>query len=61
MPPPERHLPQPLNKCICIVDDDEWVRDSLKVLLETFGFMFNPTARDANSLPMRSALQPVVW
>jgi FixJ family two-component response regulator len=38
MPPPERHPSQPLNKCICIVDDDEWVSDSLKVLLETFGF-----------------------
>jgi two-component system, LuxR family, response regulator FixJ len=26
------------HRPICIIDDDEWVTDSLKVLLETFGF-----------------------
>jgi two-component system response regulator FixJ len=30
--------PEQLNKRICIVDDDEWVGDSLKALLEAFGF-----------------------
>ena len=30
--------PEPTNKPICIVDDDEWVAESLKLLLETFGF-----------------------
>jgi two-component system, LuxR family, response regulator FixJ len=30
--------PVPTDKPICIVDDDEWVAESLKVLLETFGF-----------------------
>ena len=30
--------PEPTDKPICIVDDDEWVAESLKVLLETFGF-----------------------
>ena len=33
-----RRLPEPTQKLICIVDDDEWVADSLKALLETFGF-----------------------
>lgn len=28
----------PTDKPICIVDDDEWVAESLKILLETFGF-----------------------
>ena len=32
-PPSEQNREQ-----ICIVDDDEWVVDSLKLLLETFGF-----------------------
>jgi FixJ family two-component response regulator len=30
--------PEPTDKPICIVDDDECVAESLKVLLETFGF-----------------------
>jgi two-component system response regulator FixJ len=30
--------PVPTDKRICIVDDDKWVAESLKVLLETFGF-----------------------
>lgn len=30
--------PESTNKPICIVDDDEWVAESLKLLLETFGF-----------------------
>ena len=32
-PPPEQSREQ-----ICVVDDDEWVADSLKSLLETFGY-----------------------
>ena len=32
-PPPEQSREQ-----ICVVDDDEWVADSLKLLLETFGY-----------------------
>jgi two-component system response regulator FixJ len=32
-PPPEQSLEQ-----ICVVDDDEGVADSLKLLLETFGY-----------------------
>jgi FixJ family two-component response regulator len=39
MPVPWRYRPpEQLKERICIVDDDEWVADSLKVLLETFGF-----------------------
>lgn len=30
--------PEQTQKPICIVDDDEWVADSLKALLESFGF-----------------------
>jgi two-component system, LuxR family, response regulator FixJ len=30
--------PVATDKRICIVDDDEWVAESLKLLLETFGF-----------------------
>jgi FixJ family two-component response regulator len=30
--------PEPTNKPICIIDDDECVADSLKTLLESFGF-----------------------
>jgi FixJ family two-component response regulator len=30
--------PKQTQKPICIVDDDEWVADSLKALLESFGF-----------------------
>src|SRR5260370_21034154 len=39
MPVPWGHRPrdQP-HRPICIVDDDEWVVDSLKVWLETLGF-----------------------
>ena len=33
-----RRRPAQTREPICIVDDDEWVADSLKVLLETFGF-----------------------
>ena len=32
--PPSEHL----QDRICVVDDDEWVVDSMKLLLETFGF-----------------------
>jgi FixJ family two-component response regulator len=32
-PPPEQSREQ-----ICVVDDDEWVADSLKLLLETLGY-----------------------
>ena len=39
MPAPWEHPPtEPSREQICIVDDDEWVADSLKLLLETFGF-----------------------
>src|SRR5215471_14579787 len=39
MPVPwKRHPSEPRQELICIVDDDEWVADSLKLLLETFGF-----------------------
>jgi len=39
MPVPwERPPPQHIQDRICVVDDDEWVVDSLKLLLETFGF-----------------------
>jgi two-component system, LuxR family, response regulator FixJ len=31
-PPEQNHEP------VCIIDNDEWVADSLRVLLETFGF-----------------------
>jgi FixJ family two-component response regulator len=33
-----RRPPEQTQKPICIVDDDEWVADSLKALLESFGF-----------------------
>ena len=33
-----RQSPKPTSELICIVDNDEWVADSLKLLLETFGF-----------------------
>jgi FixJ family two-component response regulator len=33
-----RRPPEQLKERICIVEDDEWVADSLKVLLETFGY-----------------------
>jgi FixJ family two-component response regulator len=36
--PSRQRLPEQTQKPICIIDDDEWVVDSLKVLLETFGF-----------------------
>jgi len=39
MPAPwELRPPEPTHEQICVVDDDESVADSLKVLLETFGF-----------------------
>ena len=39
MPVPwERPPPEHIQNRICVVDDDEWVVDSLKLLLETFGF-----------------------
>src|SRR5215472_16066684 len=39
MPVPWEHRPSEQNRQqICIVDDDEWVADSLKSLLETFGY-----------------------
>jgi hypothetical protein len=39
MPVPwESLLPEQIRDPICVVDDDEWVADSLKSLLETFGF-----------------------
>ena len=39
MPVPwERPPPVYIHDRICVVDDDEWVVDSLKLLLETFGF-----------------------
>jgi len=39
MPVPwERPPPRQSHKRICVVDDDEWVADSLSSLLETFGF-----------------------
>ena len=39
MPVPwERPPPPHIQDRICVVDDDEWVVDSLKLLLETFGF-----------------------
>ena len=62
MPDPwARRPPEQLTKRICIVDDDEWVGDSLKALLEAFGLTCSPTARDANSLRMIGAAQRVVW
>jgi FixJ family two-component response regulator len=30
--------PKQTGEPVCIIDDDEWVADSLEVLLETFGF-----------------------
>jgi len=36
--PRERSLPEQSHKQISVVDDDEWVADSLKSLLETFGY-----------------------
>jgi two-component system, LuxR family, response regulator FixJ len=36
--PSRQHPSEQPQKPICIIDDDEWVVDSLKVLLETFGF-----------------------
>ena len=36
--PSRQPLPEQTQKPICIIEDDEWVADSLKVLLETFGF-----------------------
>ena len=36
--PRERTTPEPNHEQIWIVDDDEWVADSLKLLLETFGY-----------------------
>jgi FixJ family two-component response regulator len=36
--PSRQRLPEQTQKPICIIDDDEWVADSLTVLLETFGF-----------------------
>jgi two-component system, LuxR family, response regulator FixJ len=39
MPHPLAHRPpKQTYERICIIDDDEWVADSLTVLLETFGF-----------------------
>ena len=39
MPAPwGRPPPKQSHKQICIIDDDEWVADSLRSLLETFGF-----------------------
>jgi two-component system, LuxR family, response regulator FixJ len=39
MPVPwKRHPPEPSHELVCIVEDDEWVADSLQLLLETFGF-----------------------
>ena len=39
MPVPWEHRPSEQNhQRICIVDDDVWVTDSLKSLLETFGY-----------------------
>jgi two-component system response regulator FixJ len=39
MPLPRRYRPPGRAlKPICIIDDDEWVADSLKTLLEAFGF-----------------------
>jgi two-component system response regulator FixJ len=39
MPIPWGHRPpEQTQKPICIIDDDEWVADSLRILLETFGF-----------------------
>ena len=35
--PSRQRPPEQTQKPICIGDDDEWVVDSLKVLLETFG------------------------
>src|SRR5215472_4782134 len=37
---------------ICIVDDDEWVADSLRSLLETFGFESSRIFRQPNSWQM---------
>jgi two-component system response regulator FixJ len=36
--PSRQRPPEQTQKPICIIDDDEWVADSLKALLETFGF-----------------------
>jgi FixJ family two-component response regulator len=39
MPVPwERSPPEQSPKQICVVDDDEWVADSLKSLLEAYGY-----------------------
>ena len=37
--------PDQKQEPICIVDDDEWVADSLKLLLQTFGFDANQDRR----------------
>ena len=42
----ERHAPGP----ICVVDDDEWVTDSIKTLLETYGFSVRSYASAAEFL-----------
>ena len=36
--PSRQRPPEQTQNPICIIDDDEWVADSLKALLETFGF-----------------------
>ena len=33
-----RQPPELGHELVCVVDDDQWVADSLKVLLESFGF-----------------------
>jgi two-component system, LuxR family, response regulator FixJ len=39
MPIPREQCPSgQTQRAVCIVDDDEWVADSLKILLEAFGF-----------------------
>jgi two-component system, LuxR family, response regulator FixJ len=39
MPVPRGHCPPGQSqKPVCIIDDDEWVADSLKALLESFGW-----------------------
>jgi two-component system, LuxR family, response regulator FixJ len=47
---------------ICVVDDDEWVTDSITTLLETYGFSVRPYASAAQYLgdPQRDETQCLI-
>jgi len=47
-----RRPPVPTDKRICIVDDDEGVAESLKALLETFGYDVRSYPSGADSSPI---------